>query len=318
MSNKLYVSMYHYTRNIVNSRYPGIKGLSDVQFRSQIEYLNEKFNIVCMEQVLDSLMNKSLLPENALLLTFDDGYIDNYTCVFPVLNELKLSGCFFIPAKTFSTHSLLDVNKIHYILACANENELVNDVMLQMDYYRGREFDYARTDDLYAAYAVGNRFDTKNTIFIKRMLQTVLPERLRNIISSNLFAKYVGITEEQLAYELYMSEDQIRTLKRNGMYIGIHGYDHYWLGDLPYEQMKKDIDMALEVMDEFIDKKRWAMNYPYGSYNRGVLNYIQGKGACVGFTTKVRVADIDTDSPLEIPRLDCNDFPPVSMNYLKM
>ena len=318
MSNKLYISMYHYTRNIVKSRYPGIKGMSDMQFRSQIEFFKEKFNIVCMDQVLDALHSGLSLPENALLLTFDDGYIDNYTCVFPILNEFKLSGCFFIPAKTFSTHKLLDVNKIHYILACADEKKLVEDVKAQMDYYRGQEFDYVSTEELYHNYAIANRLDTKDTIFIKRMLQTVLPERLRTIISSNLFEKYVGITEEQLAYELYMSEDQINMMKRNGMHIGVHGYDHYWLGNLPVKQMKNDIDKALEIMDRFIDKKRWSMNYPYGSYNQDVLDYIKEKGAQVGFTTEVRVADIKLDSPFEIPRLDCNDFPPISKNYLKM
>lgn len=318
MSNKLYVSMYHYTRNITKSRYPGIKGMTDTQFRSQIEYFREKFNIVCMDQVLAALNSETSLPEKALLLTFDDGYIDNYTCVFPILNEFNVSGCFFIPAKTFSTHKLLDVNKIHYILACADENKLVEDVKAQMDYYRGQEFDYASTEELYHNYATANRFDTKDTIFIKRMLQTVLPERLRTIISSYLFEKYVGIAEEQLAYELYMSEDQISMMKRNGMHIGVHGYDHYWLGNLPVEQMKKDIDKALEIMDGFIDKKRWSMNYPYGSYNQDVLDYIKEKGAQVGFITEVRVADIKLDPPLEIPRLDCNDFPPISKNYLKM
>jgi len=271
-----------------------------------------------MNQVLDALNGKSSLPEDALLLTFDDGYIDHYTCVFPVLNEFRLSGCFFIPAKTFSTHKLLDVNKIHYILACADENQLIEDVKLQMDYYRGREYDYAPTDELYFNYAKANRFDTKNTIFIKRMLQTVLPERLRNIISSNLFEKYVGITEEQLAYELYMSEDQISMMKRNGMHIGIHGYDHYWLGNLPTEQMKKDIDQALITMDGFIDRNRWSMNYPYGSYNQDVLDYIKEKGAQAGFTTEVRIADVKFDLPLTIPRLDCNDFPPMSKNYLEV
>ena len=60
------------------------------------------------------------------------------------------------------------------------------------------------------------------------------------------------------------------------------------------------------------------MNYPYGSYNQDVLDYIKEKGAQVGFTTEVRVADIKLDSPFEIPRLDCNDFPPISKNYLKM
>jgi peptidoglycan/xylan/chitin deacetylase (PgdA/CDA1 family) len=271
-----------------------------------------------MEQVMDSVEGRLNLPENALLLTFDDGYIDNYTFALPVLEEFGVQGSFFIPGKTFTTHQLLDVNKIHYILASADIYELVEDVKKEMDYYRGREFDYAPTEELFQEYAVANRFDVKETIFVKRMLQTVLPEKLRNIISSKLFEKYVGVTEEQLAYELYMTEDQIRTMKRHGMFIGIHGYDHYWLGNLSPEQMKKDISMALDTMDEFIDRKCWVMNYPYGNYNQGVLEYIKSQGACVGLTTEVRVADLTVDSPLELPRLDCNDFPPKSRNYMKI
>ena len=57
-----------------------------------------------------------------------------------------------------------------------------------------------------------------------------------------------------------MTEEQIRTMKRHGMFIGLHGYDHYWLGKLPKEQMKKDLDKALDTLDEFIDRKHWVMN----------------------------------------------------------
>jgi peptidoglycan/xylan/chitin deacetylase (PgdA/CDA1 family) len=138
------------------------------------------------------------------------------------------------------------------------------------------------------------------------------------MISSNLFEKYVGVSEEQLAYELYMTEEQIRTMKRHGMFIGIHGYDHYWLGNLSPEQLLQDIQKALEVMDEFIDRKRWVMNYPYGNYNNDVIAYIKEAGACIGLTCEARVADLDNDSPLELPRFDCNDFPPKSENYLKL
>lgn len=311
--SKLYISMYHYTRDIVHSRYPQIKGLDTNLFRQQIEYMKNNFNIVTMEQVIDAVEGKSELSEKALLLTFDDGYIDNYTFAFPILEEFGIQGSFFIPGKTFTTHQLLDVNKIHYILASADICKLVEDVKKEMDYYRGIEFDYAPTDDLFNEYAVESRI--KETIFVKRMLQTVLPERLRNTISSNLFEKYVGVSEEQLAYELYMTEEQIRTMKRHGMFIGLHGYDHYWLGKLPKEQMKKDLDKALDTLDEFIDRKHWVMNYPYGSYNQDVLDYIKMKGACVGFTTEVKIADICMDAALELPRLDCNDFPPKSENY---
>lgn len=315
---KLYISMYHYTRDLRHSRYPEIKGLDIALFRQQIEFMKENFNVVTMEQVMDATEGKIELPEKALLLTFDDGYLDNYLFAFPILEEFGVQGSFFIPGKTFTTHQLLDVNKIHYILASADIEELVKDVKKEMDYYRGQEYDFAPTEELFHEYAIANRFDAKETIFVKRMLQTVLPEKLRNTISSNLFEKYVGVTEEQLAYELYMTEEQIRTMKRHGMFIGVHGYDHYWLGDLPKDQMHQDITKALEVMDEFIDRKHWVMNYPYGSYNKDVLDYITKQGASIGLTTDTRVADLKRDNVLELPRLDCNDFPPKSQNYKKI
>ena len=310
--------MYHYTRDLTHSRYQEIKGLDINLFREQIEFMKENFNIVCMEQVIDAVQGKSSLPENALLLTFDDGYIDNYTYAMPILEEAKVQGSFFIPGKTFTTHQLLDVNKIHYILASAEINELMKDVCAKMDYYRGQEYDFPSNQDLINEYAKPNRFDSAETIFVKRMLQTALPEKLRNKMSSELFEKYVGVTEEQLAYELYMTEEQIRTMKRHGMFIGIHGYDHYWLGNLSTEQMHEDIDKALEVMDGFVDRKCWVMNYPYGNYSEDVLKYVCGKGACVGLTTAVQIADLKRDRALELPRLDCNDFPPKSKNYRRL
>ena len=326
----MYIVMYHYTRDLPHSRYPHIKGLDLPLFRQQLEFFKQNFNVVTMEQVIAAItppqeLNNKVpsnegLPENAVLLTFDDGYVDNFTYALPLLEEFGFQGSFFIPGKTFTEHKLLDVNKIHYILASAeNEtngiNKLVSDIFERMDFYRGKEFQYPSNEELFQQWAVAGRFDRKEVVFIKRILQTVLPEKLRNRISSDLFEKYVGISEEKLAYELYMTEGQVRTLKKHGHFIGIHGYDHYWLGNLEHEQMKADVSKALDVMDEFIDRKQWVINYPYGNWNDGVLDYIKSRGAVVGLTTEVRVAKIGVDENLKLPRLDCNDFPPKSENY---
>ena len=316
--SRLFISMYHYTRDLKHSRYPEIKGLNVDQFRKQLEFFEENFTVVKMEQVIDAVKGNDTLPKNAVLLTFDDGYIDNFTFAYPLLQEFGFQGSFFMPAKTFTTHQLLDVNKIHYILASADIKKLVSDVKDKMDYYRGQEFDYPSTEELWNQYAIDNRFDNKDTIFVKRILQTVLPEKLRNKISSDLFEKYVGVTEEQLAYELYMTPEQIRTMKKHGMFIGLHGYDHYWLGNLSPQQMRENISKALIIMDEFIDRNEWVMNYPYGNFNDEVIAYIKEKGACIGLTTEARVAEIGKDSAFELPRLDCNDFPPKSDNYMVM
>ena len=45
-NQKLYVVMYHYTRDLKNSRYPNIKGLDYKLFRKQLEFFKEKFNVI--------------------------------------------------------------------------------------------------------------------------------------------------------------------------------------------------------------------------------------------------------------------------------
>jgi peptidoglycan/xylan/chitin deacetylase (PgdA/CDA1 family) len=91
---KLYIAMYHYTRDLKHSRYPEIKGMDSSLFRKQIEFIKESFHVMTMEQVIEAVKGGAELPENAMLLTFDDGYADNYTVAFPILEEYGLQGSF--------------------------------------------------------------------------------------------------------------------------------------------------------------------------------------------------------------------------------
>ncbi len=317
MSNKLFVVKYHYTRDLSHSRYPEIKGLEADVLRKQFEFFKSKFNIVTMRKVIDAATGKDSLPKDAMLITFDDGYVDNYTIALPLLIEFGMQGSFFIPGKTFSEHKLLDVNKIHYTLACGDVSEIVKDLLERMDYYRGQDFSYPANKELWEEYAQNGRYDCKEIVFVKRMLQTVLPEEIRNQVSSDLFKKYVDVTEEQLAYELYMTKEQINVLKKAGMHIGLHGYDHYWLGNLPEKKMKEDISLALDVMKDFIDRDEWVISYPYGSFNADVVKFVAENGASIAFSDDVGVEEVNVENRFAIPRLDCNDFPPKSENYKK-
>lgn len=315
----LFIAMYHYTRDFPHSRYPRIKGLDYRLFEQQLAFFKKDFQVVTMEQVLAALDDGGALPENALLLTFDDGYIDNFTVALPLLQKYGMQGSFFIPGKTFTENVLLDVNKIHFILASAPAEELKDDLLLLLNQYRkdaGPGF--PSNEELYERYAIPNRFDSGEVVFVKRVLQTAIPEEIRSQIASVLFKKYVGLPESDFSRELYMNRDQIRCLRENGMFIGLHGYDHYWLGNLSKKAMETDFEKALEVMEEFIDRNSWVMNYPYGDYNENVIDYITSHGCSMGLTTEVRVANLETDNRYRLPRLDCNDFPPKSNEYLKL
>ncbi|MEL7567168.1 MAG: polysaccharide deacetylase family protein [Dehalobacterium sp.] len=312
---KVFVVMYHYIRELKKSRFPEIKGLDINMFRQQIQFFKNNFNIIRMEEVIAAYDEGYELPENALLLTFDDGYIDHYTNVFPILSDYGVQGSFFVIGKTFMEHTLLDVNKIHFILASTPIEKLLKDLEREFQLYQ-RDCQLGNYKELFEQYAVANRFDYKEVIFFKRMLQTVLPEEIRNEITSNIFKQRIGVSEEVFAREIYLNYDQMKCMKKAGMYFGLHGYDHYWLGNLEKEQIETDIRKALECMLGIADENNWVMNYPYGSYNDDVICFVKKKGCKLGLTTEPRIADVSVDDRFRFPRLDTNDFPPKSKNYI--
>lgn len=49
---RLYIAMYHYVRDLKNSRYPGIKGLDYQLFKEQLQFFAQRFCPVTMEDVI--------------------------------------------------------------------------------------------------------------------------------------------------------------------------------------------------------------------------------------------------------------------------
>ena len=106
------------------------------------------------------------------------------------------------------------------------------------------------------------------------MLQHALPETLRTEIIAELFERYVGTSEKKFSEELYMNISEVSDLNMKGMYVGSHGTNHYWLGQLSDEQQNVDISQSLEFLEEVgTDVLDWIMCYPFGSYNKHTLFY---------------------------------------------
>ncbi len=310
MSQFISIIMYHYVRDMKHSRYPEIKGLDIDLFKEQIAYIKKHYNVISAYDLMDIIESDSGLPPKALILTFDDAYIDHFTQVFPILDEQKLSGLFFPPSKSVLEHQVLDVNKIHFILASVpNKNDLVNEIYRYLDENRS-PYELETNEYYWKNLGTQSRFDTAEVIFIKRILQRELPKSLRKIITDGLFRKHVTNDECAFSQELYMSIDQISHLQRNAMYIGSHGFNHYWLNSINENEQEKEIDLSLQFLERIgSNTERWIMCYPYGAYNNSLLNILEDRGCVVGLTTNVGIADLGKDNPLTLPRLDTNDLP---------
>ena len=308
INNKLTIVMYHYVRPIKGSKFPGIKGLELDGFKRQLDYLIKNFNIISTEQVINASKRLSLLPDNACWLTFDDGYKDHLKYVMPELLKRNLHGAFFPPRVAIEEDQVLDVHLTHHILSCAVDLQQL--VFSLNAHCIDQGIPENNINAYYDEYAVPNRFDNDDTIYVKRMLQHVLPEQLRTSIAHKMVEEFVGLSVAEFSSELYMSVNDVRELINNGMYVGSHGSMHYWLDKISAEEQEKDIEQSLKFLDSVgASTKDWIMCYPYGAYNDSTISLLESVDAVLGLTTEVRVANLTSDNPCKLPRLDTNEFP---------
>lgn len=64
-------------------------------FDRQMAYLKENgYNTINTDQLYDYMVNGAELPENPIMITFDDGYEDNYQNAYPILKNMVLQVLF--------------------------------------------------------------------------------------------------------------------------------------------------------------------------------------------------------------------------------
>jgi len=311
MSRKVTIVMYHYVRDLERSRFPAIKGLSVERFCRQLDYIQARFTPIAAEDLIGALSPaQKELPTNPILLTFDDGYSDHFTNVFPQLDARGIQGCFFPTAQSVLEHKVLDVNKIQFVLAAVSDvGFLVDQVFSSLSEF-GTNYPLKTKEAYFEAIPEQHRYDSRDVTVLKRLLQRELPEPVRAEIVRRLFAEHVTSDESSFACELYMSVDQIACLRRNGMHIGSHGSTHAWLDRLSPDAQVIEVDQSLEFLRTLgVGRDEWTMCYPYGGYNDSLLRVLQTRHCPLGFTAEPRIADLDVDDRLTLPRIDTNDLP---------
>lgn len=295
--------MYHYVRDLKNSKFPNIKGLDIKEFVQQINYLKKRFNIISIE---DFYLRNYNINSNNCILTFDDGYIDHYEYVFDILLKNNIKGAFYAPVNVIENNLVLDVNKIHTILACADENK----ILTRLKFHYNKLFLEEKIDSKISSINTTSSYDSNKTVIIKKLLQSVLDYKTRQIICNALLEDFVQISESELFKSLYMTKNHIVEMIDNGMHFGSHGKEHFRFTSLNYEQQEVEIKASINFLKSvYKNDFLLTMCYPYGDYNNNTLDLVKKYNFKLGLTTIQKKYEL-SDDILQIPRYDTNFYYP--------
>ena len=235
----MHIITYHFVRDMYKTNYKEIKALDIKNFERQIKILlGQKYNFVDPSTIKEKIVNNENLQQKDCWLTFDDGYLDHYEYVLPLLNKLKIKGSFFPVINSTMRNSVLDINKIHFILAkCLNTSKILSEIK---DYFNYNNLisKHGNWNKFIKEINTKHRYDKKDVVLIKRLLQRDLLLDHRKVIINILFKKFVTSDEKSFANDLYMSRSHLLELYDNGHEIGCHGINHDWFTYLNKDQQR--------------------------------------------------------------------------------
>lgn len=98
--SKLLILAYHRVLDIPDedafSGDPELVSASTRDFERQMRFVRDHFEPLRFADVLQAMDRGVALPRNSLVVTFDDGHIDNFTHAFPILRSLGVPATIFV------------------------------------------------------------------------------------------------------------------------------------------------------------------------------------------------------------------------------
>ena len=91
------VFMYHSVGIVNNNWHDSFLTISYKDFESQLKYFKDSgYTTIGLDDLERYMFSESSLPRKTIILTFDDGYLDNYIYAYPLMKKYGFSGIIYV------------------------------------------------------------------------------------------------------------------------------------------------------------------------------------------------------------------------------
>ncbi len=102
---------YHSVSNL-----PVRSSVAPELFAAQMEYLRQSgYRVLSLPEVIQGITTRTSFPEKSVVLTFDDGFLDNYEQAFPVLARLQFPAIIFLAASFIGSDRLPTLTRTDFV-----------------------------------------------------------------------------------------------------------------------------------------------------------------------------------------------------------
>jgi peptidoglycan/xylan/chitin deacetylase (PgdA/CDA1 family) len=238
-------------------------------FEQQIQYLKKNYTLISFEEAVEMMEQRAPIPSNALVITFDDGYRDNYQNAFPILDYYKIPATIFLSVDVIEKGTMLWFDWILEGLRYSKNK------VLDMRPFYERQYTLGGMEE---ALNIGEE--------IIRHGKELSTEKRDEYVQYILEA--LGITAAELTLpRIMMQWQEIKEMHRRGISFGNHGMTHTILSRLCGKALEQEIARGKEIMLDRIGVAGKVFAYPNGrpgDWTKEAKEVLRRHGYCCACT----------------------------------
>ncbi|MCW8889429.1 MAG: polysaccharide deacetylase family protein [Sedimenticola sp.] len=263
MRNKITILIYHQVLSVDEPVREDC--ITRDEFDQQMAIISKVFHVISIDQAL-AYLDQGKIPPRSVVITFDDGYANNYYEALPVLKKYDLPATLYVVGSAVQGGELWN-DTVYELIHSAEPEEIDLNV-----FGMGKQ----RITDSAVRHTVSDQLITK--------FKTLPPDEQNKAIRQ--LRKIIGCSELDKR-NMLTAEELVKLSEEPRMTIGSHTMWHPMLSYIGITDAENDVKRGKEYIEEIIKKPIEHFAYPYGKYGKHFhaehLNMI----AALGFKSAV-------------------------------
>ena len=266
--------------------------VSQGSFERQMRYLKDHCHLLSLAAFLQFHKHSEALPKRAVIVTFDDGWEDNYLYAFPILERYQIPATIFLTAGFMGTERLFWPEKVSFCLAKL----------------RGSFHGATGIPEFFRPYFDRVSRHPDRAIILDELIEEMKrmdPTRRARLISEieRLLPETAGAGSPA---NRLMNWGQVVEMHKAGIHFGSHGMTHRLLTQLSAEEITEEVRASKTVIEEKLQTEIDMFAYPNGNYNDAIIRILREAGYKLAVTTEPGLNAVGTD-PLRLKRKCLDD-----------
>jgi peptidoglycan/xylan/chitin deacetylase (PgdA/CDA1 family) len=225
---------------------PALFSTDAAQLDAHLSYIRKHRRLVGLDEAVEIVAGKASAAGNPTLLTFDDGYLDNYQTAFPLLASHGAEGVFFLVSDFAAGGVIPWWDEAAWIVkSSARQCFSLGDPGALM------AFAIAGRDPAVVLKEVLDHYKSRPTHPPDEFIQQL--------------ALACEVPRPVSSERMFVSWDQAREMQRNGMRVGAHSVSHPILSSLCPAAQRSELERSREILERELQTRVDAMAYPVGS-----------------------------------------------------